>query len=62
MHVGKTIQRLQRVQGISCLELAKAMKTTPQQLSRWRQSEDVKFSVVIQLSKHLNANLEEFTK
>lgn len=62
MHVGKTLQRLQRLGDVSCTQLAQDLKTTPQQVSRWRQMEDMKLSIVKRLADYFGVTLEEFTK
>lgn len=62
MHVGKTLQRLQRLGGVTCTQLAQDLKTTPQQVSRWRHMEDMKLGQVSTLAKYFNVTIEEFTK
>lgn len=60
MHIGKTIRRLQNEKGVNCSELARGMGVLPQQVSRWRQSEDLKFSIVSRLAKFFKVSLDEF--
>lgn len=62
MHVGKTLQRLQRYNDVNCIQLAKDLKTSPQQVSRWRQMEDMKISQIKQLADYFKVSVEEFVK
>ena len=62
MHVGKTLQRLQRYNDVNCTQLAKDLKTSPQQVSRWRQMEDMKISQIKQLADYFKVSVEEFVK
>lgn len=62
MHVGKTLQRLQRLSDVNCTQLAKDLKTSPQQVSRWRQMEDMKISQIKQLADYFKVSVEEFIK
>ena len=45
--------------GITTYELASLMNVTPQQISRWRNSNDLKLTTAIQISKILGISLDE---
>lgn len=60
MNIGKQIVNIQRDKGIQCQELAKSLGIKPQQLSRWRRSEDLKFSLVEKVSNALGLSIHEF--
>lgn len=62
MDVGKQLQRLQRLGDVSCTQLAHDLKTTPQQVSRWRNMRDMKISIIKKLADYFGVPLEEFTK
>jgi transcriptional regulator with XRE-family HTH domain len=42
------------------LQLAKSLGVTPQQLSRWRHSEDIKLSVLLNICNALGVTISEF--
>jgi DNA-binding Xre family transcriptional regulator len=60
MHIGKQIVNIQRDRGIQCQDLAKKLGIVPQQLSRWRRSEDLKFSLVEKVANALGLSIHEF--
>lgn len=60
MHIGNQIVNVQRDKGIQCQELAQRLGILPQQLSRWRRSEDLKFSLVEKVSNALGLSIHEF--
>lgn len=60
MHIGKRIVQLQREKDIQCQELAQKLGILPQQLSRWRRSEDLKFSLVEKVANALGLSIHEF--
>ena len=60
MHIGKRIVQLQREKDIQCQELAQRLGILPQQLSRWRRSEDLKFSLVEKVANALGLSIHDF--
>lgn len=60
MHAGKTIMRFQKEKGISGGDLSNQLGIAPQQLSRWRKSEDLKLSTIIRLCEVMGVDLDEF--
>ena len=60
MNIGKQIVNIQRDKGIQCQELAQRLGILPQQLSRWRRSEDLKFSLVEKVANALGLSIHEF--
>lgn len=59
MHVGKAIQFFQNQKDLSGIELARRIDITPQQLSRWRGSEDMTVSSVIRVAEGLGVSTSE---
>lgn len=60
MNIGFAIKKYQESTGIGCLELSTALGVLPQQLSRWRQAEDLKLSTVLKLCEIFNIEVSEF--
>ena len=60
MNTGKRIRDLQIDHNIPSLQLAKSLGVTPQQLSRWRHSEDIKLSVLLNICNALGVTISEF--
>lgn len=60
MHIGKRIREEQRARDISCVHLADRLDVVPQQLSRWRNAEDLKLSVVIKIANVFGMTVDEF--
>ena len=60
MNIGKRIRDLQIDYDITSLQLAKSLGVTPQQLSRWRHSEDIKLSVLLNICNALGVTISEF--
>jgi transcriptional regulator with XRE-family HTH domain len=60
MNTGKRIRDLQIDHDITSLQLAKSLGVTPQQLSRWRHSEDIKLSVLLNICNALGVTISEF--
>lgn len=60
MNIGKRIRQEQSARDISCVQLADALDVLPQQLSRWRNAEDLKLSVVIKLANVFGMTVDEF--
>jgi len=59
MHVGKAIQFFQNQQELSGIELAGRINITPQQLSRWRGSEDMTVSSVVRVAEGLGISVDK---
>jgi len=59
MHVGKAIQFFQNQQELSGIELAGRINITPQQLSRWRGSEDMTVSSVVRVAEGLGVSVDK---
>jgi transcriptional regulator with XRE-family HTH domain len=57
MNTGKRIRDLQIDYDITSLQLAKSLGVTPQQLSRWRHSEDIKLSVLLNICNALGVTI-----
>lgn len=62
MHVGKAIQFFQNQKDLSGIELSRRIDITPQQLSRWRGSEDMTLSSVIRVADGLGVDACELIK
>lgn len=60
MRVGFIIKQLQSDNGMSCIELAGLLSVTPQQLSRWRNANDLKLSIVKQVADVFGLGIDEF--
>jgi transcriptional regulator with XRE-family HTH domain len=60
MHIGNRIRQEQRARDISCVQLADALGVLPQQLSRWRNAEDLKISIVIKIANVFGMTVDEF--
>lgn len=60
MHAGKAIKTLQDRYNYTGTELADMLEIAPQQLSRWRQSDDIKLSVIINICDVLGIEVSEF--
>lgn len=60
MHAGKAIKTLQDRYNYTGTELAEMLEIAPQQLSRWRQSDDIKLSVIINICDVLDIEVSEF--
>lgn len=60
MHAGRAIKKLQDDKGLSGNDLADILGVVPQQLSRWRNSEDMKLSTIVKLCKALEIEVSDF--
>jgi transcriptional regulator with XRE-family HTH domain len=60
MHAGKAIKTLQDRYNYTGTELAEMLEIAPQQLSRWRQSDDIKLSVILNICDVLGIEVSEF--
>ena len=60
MHAGKAIKILQDRYNHTGTELAEMLDIAPQQLSRWRQSDDIKLSVILNICDVLGIEVSEF--
>ena len=60
MHAGKAIKTLQDRYNYTGTELAEMLDIAPQQLSRWRQSDDIKLSVILNICDVLGIEVSEF--
>jgi transcriptional regulator with XRE-family HTH domain len=60
IHLGDKLKAAQARKGLSGVELAKLLGTTPQQLSRWRNSRDLGFNLVLKICDELDITVSEF--
>jgi len=60
MNTGKAIKKFQTEQSISCNELSAMLGVVPQQLSRWRKSQDLKLSIVLSFCEIFKIKIDEF--
>ena len=60
MNAGKAIKQIQTEKGITGDSLSKALGVAPQQLSRWRQSDDLKLSIIVRLCNVMGVEVSEF--
>lgn len=60
MNIGEKIRKAQDRQGVSSVELASRIGVRPQQLYRWRYSEDIRASRLIQICKALDVDIRDF--
>jgi len=60
MNIGRSIRIAQEIRGVSNVAIASNFKVHCQQVSRWRNSKDMKISLVSSLSKYFNMSLDEF--
>lgn len=51
---------LQIERGVKCIDLAKAVGVSKSQVTRWRQSSDIKISVLTSICAALGVSLSEF--
>jgi transcriptional regulator with XRE-family HTH domain len=62
MNLGKSIRCLQEDRSMPCTKLAELLDVAPQQLSRWRRSEDLKVSVALKVAAVFGLTLDELLK
>ena len=60
VHLGDKLKSCQSRKGLTGVELAKRLGTTPQQLSRWRNSRDLSFNLVLRICDALGVTVGEF--
>ena len=60
INVGNCLKNAQARKGLSNLELAARMKTSPQQISRWRNQSDIKVQTVQNLCLALDVDMKDF--
>ena len=60
IHVGKCLKNAQAQKGLSNLELAKRLKKSPQQITRWRRQQDLKIHTIQSLCKELDMDIKDF--
>jgi len=60
INLGDKLKAAQARKGLSGVELAKRLETTPQQLSRWRNSRDLSFNLVLRMCDALDVTVSEF--
>lgn len=60
MHAGRAIKKFQDDKGLTGNELADILGVVPQQLSRWRNSEDMKLSTISKFCQALGIEVSEF--
>jgi len=61
-NVGKSLRKVQAETRTSNIQLAQEMSVTPVQVARWRSSEDLRFSRVVQLAHHFNLSIDKFAQ
>jgi len=59
-HLGNKLKAAQARKGLTGVELSKRLGVTPQQLSRWRNSEDLGLNVVLRMCDALEITVSEF--
>jgi len=62
MNAGKAIGYYQTMRCITGAELSRRMGIKPQQLSRWRQTEDMKLSAMIRVASALEVPVSDFVQ
>lgn len=60
IHLGDKLKSCQARKGLTGVELAKRLGTTPQQLSRWRNSRDLSLGLVLRMCDALGVTVSEF--
>lgn len=60
MDAGQAIKRFQDELGLTGNELSDRLGIVPQQLSRWRQSRDMKLSTIVKLCDALEIEVSDF--
>ena len=60
IHLGDKLKATQARKGLSGVELAKRLGTTPQQLSRWRNSRDLGLNLVLRICDAMGITINEF--
>lgn len=60
IHLGQKLKAAQTRKGLSGVELSKRLGTTPQQVSRWRNSEDLGLNVVLRMCDALEITILDF--
>ena len=60
MDFGYKIRELQKINDVPCNELSRRLGVLPQQLSRWRRADDLKFSTIKKLSEIFGMSVYEF--
>jgi|SaaInl6LU_22_DNA_1037377.scaffolds.fasta_scaffold23738_5 transcriptional regulator with XRE-family HTH domain len=59
MNIGKSLRRLQRELRISNRELADHLDVKEPQISKWRNSEDMKASTVVSIANYMGVSVLE---
>ena len=59
MNIGKSLRRLQRELRISNRELADHLDVKEPQISKWRNSEDMKASIVVSIANYMGVSVLE---
>jgi len=59
-HLGDKLKAAQARKGLSGVELAKSLGTTPQQISRWRNSRDLELNLVLRICDSMQITINEF--
>ena len=59
-HLGNKLKAAQARKGLTGVELAKRLETTPQQLSRWRNSGDLGWNLVLRMCDALEITISDF--
>ena len=60
IHLGDKLKTAQARKGLSGVELAKRLGTTPQQMSRWRNSRDLSLNLVLRICDSMEITISEF--
>jgi len=59
MNIGKSLRRLQRELRISNRELANHLDVKEPQITKWRNSEDMKASTVVSIANYMGVSVLE---
>ena len=58
--IGKCVRVAQEMRGVSSKQMAVDLKTTKQQVWRWRNAEDMKLSKIEELAEYFKMTLNQF--
>ena len=58
--IGKCVRVAQEMRGVSTKQMAADLKTTKQQVWRWRNAEDMKLSKIEELAEYFDITLYQF--
>ena len=61
-NIGKALRRVQADKRISNVDVARHFKVNPVQVARWRNSDDNRFSRVVEFAQFFDVPLQEFVE